>query len=138
MRGQEYVEHWDAFAEPEEFDDANGDRRQIQTVFSNGGNRAWTALVYLNDQFSGGETAFPELDLEITPKTGRLLLFSNLHTEPRSGPVGTLHELSLHAGLPVLDGEKFAFNLWFRERAHVRGNRRALDCSKGDCVERKD
>lgn len=26
------------------------------------------------------------------------------------------HELSEHCGMPVLKGEKYAFNLWFRER----------------------
>jgi len=38
-------------------------------------NRYLVFLWYLNDVAEGGETAFVDLDLEVKPKTGRLLMF---------------------------------------------------------------
>ena len=40
-----------------------------------GGKRFLIMMVYLNDDFEGGETVFPVLGDTITPKKGRLLLF---------------------------------------------------------------
>ena len=39
-------------------------------------------LFYLNDDFEGGETVFPEFDLEIKPKAGRVLMFPPIWTHP--------------------------------------------------------
>ena len=30
------------------------------------------------------------------------------------------HELSEHAGMPVIEGEKWGFNLWFREQSRQK------------------
>jgi len=82
-----------------------------------------TLLIYLNDQEdenSGGETAFPKassesLGLSSDDKTmgfkvhagkGSAILFYNLLQD------GNGDYLSLHSGLPVLKGEKWACNLW--------------------------
>jgi hypothetical protein len=54
-------------------------------------HRAFTVLIYLNDNCAGGETGFPDLNYKCTPKTGRVLLF--LSTQ-------------LHCGLPVIEREK--------------------------------
>lgn len=51
-----------------------------------------TLMIYLNEDFAGGETTFPEYDVCITPKTGMMLLFR--------------HEL-LHAGEAVRRGRKY-------------------------------
>ncbi|KIO75818.1 hypothetical protein TH53_18125 [Pedobacter lusitanus] len=59
--------------------------------------RAFTVIIYLNDNFSDGETSFPDLDYKCSPKTGRVLLF--LSTE-------------LHSGLPVAAGEKNIIVFW--------------------------
>jgi hypothetical protein len=59
--------------------------------------RAFTVILYLNDGFSGGETAFPNLGYHCRPAPGRVLLF--LPTE-------------LHAGLPVSGGEKAVLVFW--------------------------
>lgn len=69
-----------------------------------------TCLLYLNDVAEGGGTAFPNLDMEIRPKKGRMLLFHNCHQGST-----VIHPDSLHGGLPVLKGEKWACNFWFRE-----------------------
>jgi prolyl 4-hydroxylase len=76
-----------------------------------GGQRILTAIVYLNNVIEGGETGFRNLDLKVPPKKGSLLVFETV-------VAGTnyRHEDSIHSGLPVIKGEKFAFNLWFRER----------------------
>lgn len=53
-----------------------------------------TVLVYFNDDFEGGETAFQEqLDAVVVPKPGRVALFQ--------------HKLR-HEGRPVLRGTKYA------------------------------
>lgn len=78
-----------------------------------GGNRVVTALIYLNEVAAGGATAFPKLDVEVEAVPGRLCLFHDL-VEGTS----TRHPHSLHGGLPVEAGEKWACNLWFREHRY--------------------
>ena len=74
-----------------------------------GGQRVYTALVYLNTVTKGGGTAFPKIDLEITPELGKLLVWKNIVD-------GKLNYDSLHAALPVLEGEKWAAVKWIREK----------------------
>lgn len=99
---QEYRPHFDAY-------DSTTERGQ--RTMENGGQRLITVLCYLNDVEAGGETEFPKLGIKVDPKPGRLLIFENCEegTTNRS-------DLSLHAGLPVEQGVKWAFNLWFREK----------------------
>jgi len=99
---QEYKAHFDAW----DAGTVRGDRN-----LARGGQRLVTALVYLNHVSGGGTTAFPNLKLEVQPRKGNLLLFHNC-------PAGTdlKHENSLHGGMPVTTGEKWAANLWFRQR----------------------
>lgn len=75
-----------------------------------GGQRLFTALCYLNDVEEGGGTSFPKLNIEISPKMGKLLVFQNVYRN-----TNIKHDGSLHTGMPVIKGEKYAFNLWFRE-----------------------
>jgi len=75
-----------------------------------GGQRMITTLCYLNDVLTGGQTYFPLLNLYIKPKKGQLLCFYNTHKN-----TNIINEKTLHAGLAVMEGEKYAFNLWFRE-----------------------
>lgn len=101
--GAEYKSHFDAFDPTTETGKRN---------WGIGGQRLITALGYLNNVAEGGETHFKKLDMSIKPEAGKLLVFHNC--EP-----GTIrkHPLSLHAGSPVIKGEKWAFNLWFRARS---------------------
>lgn len=99
---QEYRAHYDAY-------DLSTARGQRCCRF--GGQRLVTALVYLNEVAEGGGTAFPRLGLEVEPAPGRMVLFQNIgddETRP--------HKDSLHAGMPVVQGEKWAFNIWFHAR----------------------
>ncbi len=100
--GGEYKPHYDSF-------DFNTDEGKKN--WEPGGQRMLTALAYLNDVEEGGGTGFPNLDVEIEAKKGDVLVFHN--TPPDSNKI---HPKSLHAGLPVIAGEKWAINLWFRER----------------------
>lgn len=99
--GQEYAPHFDAWDAATE----RGRRCMLR-----GGQRLVTCLLYLNDVEQGGSTCFPELDLEVRAKRGRMLLFHNCHTGST-----VRHPASLHGGMPVIAGEKWACNFWFRE-----------------------
>jgi prolyl 4-hydroxylase len=68
-------------------------------------------LVYLNQVDAGGETYFPRLNIKQAPEFGSMLVFSNVKDGKRLPD-----PLSLHGAAPVKKGEKWAFNLWFRER----------------------
>jgi hypothetical protein len=71
-------------------------------------HRQWTVLVYLNDGFVGGETYFPLLDIKTTPRRGTAVLFRN--RDETNGPL----VCSMHAGLPVSSGVKYACNIWVK------------------------
>jgi prolyl 4-hydroxylase len=73
------------------------------------GQRNYTAIVYLNDIDTGGETEFIELEQKISPKMGRVLVFKNLHDD------GSPDTRTLHAGLPVTHGTKWIATLWIHE-----------------------
>lgn len=74
------------------------------------GQRIKTALLYLNDGFEGGETAFLVPDLKVRGGLGDVLVFSNVLPDGLGDPA------SRHAGLPVTSGEKWLASKWFRAR----------------------
>jgi len=101
---QQYAPHFDAWDEATE---------RGQRCMARGGQRLVTCLLYLNDVELGGGTCFPKLDLEVKAKKGRMLLFHNCGEDSKQR-----HPHSLHGGMPVEAGEKWACNLWFRERPY--------------------
>jgi len=100
---QEYKPHFDAW-------DASTDRGK--RCMERGGQRLVTCLLYLNEVELGGGTCFPKLDMEVRAIKGRMVLFHNCQAG-----TSLRHPASLHGGLPVEAGEKWACNLWFRERS---------------------
>ena len=100
--GQEYKNHCDSW-------NHNYSEKTLRCM-KYGGARLKTALVYLNDVEDGGATRFSKLDISVSPKMGKLLVFAN--TFPGTNESNILSE---HAGMPVIKGEKYIFNLWFRE-----------------------
>jgi hypothetical protein len=79
-----------------------------------GGQRVYSCLFYLNDDFTGGETEFVNRDIKIKPKTGRLLIWKNIKED------GSLDYDSFHAGLPVISGTKWIAIIWVRENSFVK------------------
>lgn len=99
--GQEYQVHADWF-------DVNhaGYQENIKVQ----GQRTWTCLIYLNNDFEGGETHFPDLKLRIKPATGKGCVWNNLHL------TGEVNKDTYHCGTPVTKGNKYILTAWFRAR----------------------
>jgi prolyl 4-hydroxylase len=79
------------------------------------GQRISSLVVYLNDVESGGETTFPESGLSICPKKGNAVYFEYCNSRHQVDP------LSLHAGAPVVAGEKWVLTKWMRQRRFIPG-----------------
>ncbi|OEU23049.1 hypothetical protein FRACYDRAFT_178438 [Fragilariopsis cylindrus CCMP1102] len=111
--GQYYLPHHD-FYYIDNIDEWNQDGGRVLTVF-----------IYLNDVVDGGGTNFPRLNITVTPKLGRVVIWpSVLDNNPRKIDWRTEHE-----ALPVKDGEKYGANLWF----HLKPKRKAYfnyECDK--------
>ena len=58
--------------------------------------------------FDGFDLLFDK-PIKIEAKKGRMVVFYNLNED------GSINAKSRHAGLPVIKGEKWAFNLWLRD-----------------------
>lgn len=72
--------------------------------------RILTVLIYLSDDYEGGETRFERTGLTFRGKKGDALLFRNSLADGRPDP------MSLHAGLPVARGVKYLASRWIRAR----------------------
>lgn len=102
--GGEYRSHYDSWV--------NDGSEKTRRCMAKGGARLCTALVYLNDVPEGGETQFTKFKISVKPERGKLLVFHNTISGTNER-----HPNSEHAALPVKCGEKYVFNLWFRERS---------------------
>jgi prolyl 4-hydroxylase len=85
--------------------------------YQKAGTRDAVALIYLNDNFQGGETYFPKLDVTITPKKGSMSVWH--HSQDLELDWSLIHESK-----EILEGEKFAiiFCLSSLPRNNSRGN----------------
>lgn len=83
--------------------------------FKNGGNRVWSFLVYLNQGYKGGETYFPEHDLNVKPEVGKGVLWRNTID-------GKPIKEAIHAGNPVIEGTKWIYITWIRETKYINLN----------------
>lgn len=72
------------------------------------GVRVYTLLVYLNNVDKGGETKFDTLNLKVTPRKGRALLWASV----RSNNITVQDPRTDHQALPVKKGVKYAINAW--------------------------
>jgi len=75
-----------------------------------GGQRSWTAMIYLNQVEAGGATVFPDLGVSVTPEPGMLLAWNN------ATPDGLPNPATLHAAEPVASGVKYVITKWYRTR----------------------
>ncbi|KAJ7980181.1 Prolyl 4-hydroxylase subunit alpha-like protein [Quillaja saponaria] len=129
--GQKYDPHYDYFAD--------------KVNIARGGHRVATVLMYLTDVVKGGETVFPSAEesprhrasetsddlsecakkgVAVKPRKGDALLFFSLH--PNAIPDTS----SLHAGCPVIEGEKWSATKWI----HVDSFDKILG-SGGNCTD---
>jgi prolyl 4-hydroxylase len=83
-------------------------RPHLDTLTGEPNQRIRTAILYLNHNYTGGETAFPLLGLKVAPRVGDLLVFDNVDAHGASDPN------SRHAGLPITSGTKWIATRWLR------------------------
>lgn len=102
--GQLFKEHSDFFYV---------DQPYWEEYSSHGGQRTWTAMIYLNMPEKGGATGFKYLDLAVAPLTGRMLIWNNMALD------GSPNPWTLHEGQPVEAGTKYIVTKWYRERTFV-------------------
>ena len=103
--GQQFRAHHDYFHEGEQYYDQ---------VVQAGGQRTWTAMIYLNDVAEGGATWFPQAGIRVAPKRGLLLAWNNMNADGSPNPA------TLHEGMPVVKGTKYIVTKWFREGSWLR------------------
>jgi hypothetical protein len=89
LPGDSHVEHVD-----------NERREHRRWVPNHTPNRDYTGIVYLNDNFTGGELVFPHLDVTIVVKRGLLVAFPSDHR-------------FVHAVPKVLSGKRYSLPVWF-------------------------
>ena len=80
-----------------------------------GALRHWTALIWLNDDYGGGETDFPDVGVRAKGAIGDLMIFHNV--DASGSPDGRM----IHAGLPVTSGTKWMASRWIRGENYLKG-----------------
>ncbi len=79
------------------------------------GQRVATCLLFLNDDYRGGETAFPVLGISHRGRKGDALAFQSVDAAGAPDP------RTLHAGRPPTSGEKWVLSQFVRNRALAPG-----------------
>jgi prolyl 4-hydroxylase len=102
--GQLFKAHHDYFHENEDYWPA---------LAKKGGQRSWTAMIYLDEPEGGGETWFSAAGLKVSPRTAMLLAWDNMDG------FGVPNFQAVHESLPVTAGTKNIVTKWFRERDWV-------------------
>ncbi|KAK9287883.1 hypothetical protein L1049_016325 [Liquidambar formosana] len=132
--GEKYEPHYDYFAD--------------KVNIARGGHRIATVLMYLTNVVKGGETVFPSAEepprrkspskhddlsecakkgIAVKPRRGDALLFFSLHPNAIPDPI------SLHAGCPVIEGEKWSATKWI----HVDSFDKILGTG-GNCTDENE
>lgn len=100
--GEQIIEHYD-FVDP----DAPTFDQQVAEY----GQRILTFLLYLNEDYAGGETELPKIGIAHKGRLGGGFFFVNI----RGNDEPDLR--TLHAGRPPIRGEKWVISQWVRSRA---------------------
>lgn len=95
------------------YDASCDDRPECVEFEKNGGQRVVTMIIYLTDQYEGGATNFPRLNIDYKLPKNTGILFYSLEKNGNK-----CHPLSLHAGTPVISGQKYIANIWLREQSY--------------------
>lgn len=99
--GQQFRAHHDYFQEKTPY---------WPRMAQEGGQRTWTAMVYLNEVEDGGATWFPQAGIKVPPRKRMLLTWNNMQAD------GSPNPLTLHEGVAVASGTKYVVTKWFREQ----------------------
>jgi prolyl 4-hydroxylase len=95
--GQFFKQHNDYFT---------GDAYDKHCLYS--GNRTFTFMIYLNEDFEGGGTYFPKLEKTIKPELGKAVVWENtIDGEPQPQ--------TMHEGTTITKGVKYIITSWWRE-----------------------
>lgn len=94
--GQQYEPHYDWF---------DPSQPGYESLTNPGGERIASLIMYLNTPEQGGGTHFPRVDMTVAARKGSAVYFAYRHGDTSS----------LHAGLPVEQGEKWIATKWIRE-----------------------
>lgn len=105
LPGEEYKPHYDCFLNASDVPQAELDR---------GGQRVRTVLLIVHDDFEGGGTSFPKLDIMVSAMKGSVVVFDNVDED------GNPETKSLHAGEPVTSGTKWIATKWIRANAYQK------------------
>lgn len=98
--GQEFKAHHDFFHTSQDYWLQEGPA---------GGQRTWTAMIFLNNVDDGGATEFPHIKIGVRPQAGTMLMWNNMN------PDGTMNYKTLHTGTPVKAGVKHIITKWYRQ-----------------------
>lgn len=81
-----------------------------QFLHPEAGDRFLSGILYLNEDYTGGETFFKSENVKVKGNQGDLLIWHNLNED------GSPNRSTLHEGLPVTDGVKYIAVIWAREK----------------------
>lgn len=96
QKGGIFKEHYDAYS-----------KEELVSIYKQGNRQRFsTFLIYLNDEYTGGETAFPKLKKTVIPEKGKAIYFKNINSKQEIIPE------SLHKGSRIKSGEKWIANIW--------------------------
>jgi len=87
------------------------DPRQIN-FYTHGGDRVGTGIFFLNDDFDGGHTHFPKLNVDIVPKKGAYLYFRQSYDEETNWS-------TIHQSTRINKGTKWIASCFFSDRPRV-------------------
>ena len=106
LQGQRYAEGQEFRAHTDTFNPGGYD---FYVHTAKGGQRTWTAMVYLNQPDEGGGTRFKAIGKTVQPEPGKLLAWNNLRD-------GQPNDATIHQGMKVRRGTKYIVTKWYRER----------------------
>ena len=96
-KGEKYAPHFDAF-----------DLNQIKKISKRRTTqRIYTNIIYLNEDFEGGDTYFPKLGISIQAEAGMMLSFENCIDK-----TNFINPFSIHESLPITKGRKNILITW--------------------------
>lgn len=84
-----------------------------------GDRRAVSAILYLSDDYVGGETSFPRASVRFRGDAGDLLFFHNYCGDE-------LDRNAMHAGLPVVSGEKWIATSFYGQTPQATSEQAAV------------